>query len=127
MTNGKPDSPPATSEVPGPAAAGDAASPASGQPVPSPRKLWHEAAGDRDKYIELMIAHGHIVVEQPAPVAPEVQAEPVLEKVLAEVYAPLCPACRGLVSLTDKGFVKVHFASSADVRPCAGSYRPWTG
>jgi len=36
--------------------------------------------------------------------------------------APKCPHCQNLVSVTDKNIVKVHFAKTADVRPCLGSY-----
>lgn len=116
---------------------------ASGPPgdPPSPAKLWHEAKGDHDKYIALMKQHGHIVDapepleqdpwEQVAllasmnPVDPN--AIPNMEKVLSEANAPICSKCRTLISLTEKGFVKVHFAKSEDLRPCPTSYQPWSG
>jgi hypothetical protein len=28
---------------------------------PGPAELWQEAGGDRDKYIELMVKHGHLI------------------------------------------------------------------
>lgn len=48
-------------------------------------------------------------------------------KVIAEANAPMCQLCRRLVSLTDKGMVKVHFANVTDTKPCLGSYKAWTG
>lgn len=93
---------------------------------PSPRKLWLEAGGDQDKYIALMIEHGHI--EPVKPLTPDPWEQVALAaKVTAEANAPICSKCRRLVSLTDKGIVKVHFASTTDTRPCPASYQPWTG
>lgn len=119
------------------------------KPFVSPHKLWTEAAGNHDRYIQLMIEHGHII---PLPkvdlgaeavalsVNPVDPADPVLTgepdswaqvafaaKAMAEAHAPLCPKCRRLVVLTEKGFVKVHFAKVEDARPCPGSYQAWTG
>jgi len=54
-------------------------------------------------------------------------AEAAAASAIAESNAPLCSICRRLVSLTEKGFVKVHFARGEDVRPCPASYQPWAG
>jgi len=100
---------------------------------PSPRKLWVEAAGDPDKYVELMIQHGHLVKATVTTVEPEIEPQDPWEqvahaaRVTAEVYAPLCQKCRKPVVLTESGAVKVHFANVKDVRPCPGSFKLWTG
>ena len=49
--------------------------------------------------------------------APELLVDP-----LAPPPMPLCPVCKQGVSLGDRGFVKVHFTSVLDKRPCLGSF-----
>ncbi len=111
---------------------------------PSPAKLWHEAKGDHARYIQLMIEHGHIIpVSEPqmpqtidtaandpweqVALAASKNAPVDVAKVVAEANAPICATCRRVVSLTDKGIVKVHFATNAETRPCAGSWKAWNG
>ena len=35
---------------------------------PSPYELWQRAAGDRDRYLELLRQHGHLVALDPCPI-----------------------------------------------------------
>jgi hypothetical protein len=77
-----------------------------------------------------MIKHGHISKTTAASIA-TAEPPPFLQEnaaqAISEANAPLCATCRRLVSLTDKGMVKVHFASPTDTRPCPGSYQAWNG